>query len=232
MSGIATAVVGAAVVGGVVASSSASKAAKASTNAAKQQAATATETLALQKEMYDADVARNKPFYDLGVGSIPAMQSMVSGNYDPEQSPAARYELQQGSKSLNRQLAARGLLGSGNASQRYAELATGVAAKDYNDQYNRILDQIKVGTGASAQTGQSSANYNSSIGQWGSNTSNAQGQAGQAKASLYAGQAGLVNNTISTGINAYNALGGSSNTAYNGNTSGLNASEYNRIMSL
>jgi len=229
--GAAAIIGGAAVVSAGVGMYSANKSASATKSAANQQAATASDTLTAQKELYDADVARNKPFYDLGVGSIPTMQSMVSGNYNMNQSPAARYELQQGSKTLNRQLAARGLVGSGNASQRFAELSAGVAAKDYNDQYNRILDQIKIGTGASAQTGQSSSTYNSAVGQYGANVANAQGQAGQARASLYAGMGGLANNAVSTGVNAYNALGGNS-TSYNGNTSGLNSSEYNRIMSL
>lgn len=222
MSWGAVAVAGAAVVGSVVSSSVASKSAKqaagAQTYAADQQAQTAADTLALQKEMYDADVERNRPFYELGVEALPTMRSMVSGNYNMQESPAARYELQQGTRSLNRQLQARGLLGGGNAAMRLAELSSGIAAKDYNDQYNRLLDQIKVGTGASASMGQSSGNYNSAIGQYGQTVGNAQAQSGQARAALYAGQAGQLNNTINTGINTFGALNSLSNGYNNANS--------------
>lgn len=237
MSGIATAIVGGALISGVAGTMGASSAADAQTQAASQQAATASETLALQKQMYDADVARNKPFYDIGVEALPTMKNMVTGKYDMTASPAAQYELTQGTKTLNRQLAARGLLGSGNAAQRLGELSSGVAAKDYNDQYNRLLDQIKIGTGASAQTGQSSNTYNSAIGAAGSATEAAQANAGQARAALYSGMGGLAQSSIGTGINAFNAYNSYANspsqaTNYMGNTSGLNKSEYNRLMAL
>ena len=230
--------IGGSLLGGLMGSSGASKAADASQYAAQLQTMTAIsaqerqdalyrEQQQKQEQLYREQLAREKPFYDLGVESIPQMKSMVSGNYNMQESPAARYELQKGSTSLNRQLAARGLLGSGNAAQRLAELSSGVAAKDYNDQYNRILDQIKVGTGSAAAAGNASNTYNAgigsstsgiagSIGNAAQGISNAQGQAGQARAALYSGQGGMANNMLSTGINAYNAL------SYGGNSYGSN----------
>lgn len=231
MSWVAAAVVGSAVVGGVVASSSASKAADAQTSAANAQSDTAARTLALQKEIYEADVARNKPFYDMGVNALPALQNAVTGTYNIKASPAAQYELTQGTKTLNRQLAARGLLGSGNAAQRLGELSSSVAAKDYNDQYNRLLDQVKIGTGASATTGQSSSTYNSAVGQAGAATAAAQGSEGNARAALYSGLGGVAQSAISTGINGYNAYNSYQN-ASNYNGSGISQSDYNRIMAL
>jgi hypothetical protein len=230
--------IGGSLLSGLMGSSGASKAADASQYAAQLQTMTAIssqerkealyrEQQAKQEQLYREQLARGKPFYDLGVESIPQMKNMVSGNYDMNASPAARYELKQGSTALNRQLAARGLLGSGNAAHRLAELSSGVAAKDYNDQYNRILDQIKVGTGSAAAAGNASNTYNSavgsstsgiagSIGNAANSVSNAQGQAGQARAALYSGQGGMANNMLNTGINAYNAL------SYGGNSYGSN----------
>jgi hypothetical protein len=208
--------IGGSLLGGLMGGSSASKAAEASQYASQLETMVAINAQQQQERLYNEQLAREKPFYDLGVESIPQMKSMVTGNYNMQESPAARYELQKGSTTLNRQLAARGLLGSGNAAQRLAELSSGVAAKDYNDQYNRILDQIKVGTGAAAAAGNASNTYNSAIGNAAQSIGNAQNQAGQARAALYSGQGGLANNMLNTGINAYNAL------SYGGNSYGRN----------
>jgi len=203
----------------------ASRAADAQTHASDNQTATANsalasqekinaDTLAQQKDLYNQDIARNKPFYDTGVSANANLDKMVNGGYDMNQSPAAQYELTQGTKSLNRQLAARGLLGSGNASQRLAELSSGVAANDYNQQYSRLLDQVKIGTGASASAGASSSTLGSQIGQGAASLSgavgqnstavqNAQYQAGQGRAALYGGQSGATMGMANLGLNAY-----------------------------
>jgi hypothetical protein len=209
-------------------------ASNAQTDAAKANAATANQSLAVQqqintdnlnqqKDLYNQDVARNKPFYDTGVTANANLDKMVNGGYNVQQSPAAQYALKQGTKSLNRNLAARGLLGSGNAAQRLSELSSGVAANDYNQQYSRLLDQVKIGTGASASTGAASQTLGGQIGQNSANMTNAVGtnslanqqaqyQAGQGRASLYSGLGGLPMSAASLGINASRAglLGNSS----------------------
>ena len=133
-------------------------------NATQQQATTAANSMAMQKQMYDEDIARNKPFYDAGVKANANLDRLVDGGYNMNESPSATYQLAQGTKSLNRQLASRGLLGSGNAAQRLAELSSGIAANDYDKQYSRLLDQVKIGTGASAAAGASSNTMSNAIG--------------------------------------------------------------------
>lgn len=276
--------------GAVMSSDSAGDATKANT-------ANSANTLASQEKLYNADIARNQPFYDTGVQANARLNGMVTGQpqsyadpqykaqtnqesagnlwqriqadhslagadfwkdigngeqpinrilrdsslssqlqqstkyvgpngeivdkapqisvpggYDMKQSPAAQYELTQGTRSLNRQLAARGLLGSGNASQRLAELSSGVAANDYNQQYSRLLDQVKIGTGASASAGAASNVLGNQIGQNSAAIQQSNTQAGQARASLYGGMGGASASTVGAGINAYRSglFGGSS----------------------
>jgi hypothetical protein len=160
-------------------------------------------SLAQQKELYNDTIAREKPFYDAGVTANSQLGKMVNGGYNMQESPAAQYELQQGTKSLNRQLSARGLLGSGNASQRLAELSSGVAANDYNQQYSRLLDQVKIGTGASASAGAASNTLGNQIGQNSQQTQQNNTNSGNARASLYSGMGGLSSSAVNTGINAY-----------------------------
>jgi hypothetical protein len=169
------------------------------------------QTLAFQKQIHDEDIARNKPFYDTGVSANANIDKMTHGGYDMQESPAAQYELQQGTRSLNRQLAARGLLGSGNAAQRLSELSSGVAAKDYNDQYSRLLDQVKIGTGASASAGASSNTLSSAVGQNATNQTAANTASGNARAALYSGMGGASSSAAGTALNAYKLYQNSGN---------------------
>lgn len=151
--------------------------------------------------------------------------STVAGGYNMGESPAAQYQLTQGTKSLNRQLSARGLLGSGNASQRLAELSSGIAANDYNQQYSRLLDQVKIGTGASAAAGASSSTLSNAIGQNSAAVQQNNTQAGAARASLYSGIGGSGVSAVNTGINAYrsglfNSAGGTTYDAGGANFAG------------
>jgi len=209
----------------------ASKAANAQTHAADQATATADKALAQQQKIYDEAVARNKPFYDSGVSANAQLGKMVNGGYNMQESPAAQYQLTQGTRSLNRQLAARGLLGGGNASQKLAELSSGIAANDYNQQYGRLLDQVKIGTGASAASGSASQAFGNQVGQNSTAVQNNQNNAGQARASLYAGQSGASMGMANIGLNAYRSGlfsgGGGGGDPYNaggadfsGNTAG------------
>jgi len=180
----------------------------------------ANKALAQQKDIYDQEVARNKPFYDTGVNANANLDKMVNGGYDIKSSPAAQYELTQGTKSLNRQLAARGLLGSGNAAQRLSELSSGVAANDYSQQYSRLLDQVKIGTGASASAGAASSTLSNQVGQNAQAVQQNNTQGAAARAGLYSGINSNNINTVNTGINAMRSglFNGSSGSEFNNPT--------------
>jgi hypothetical protein len=217
MSGVATAVVGGSVVSGIIGANQAAGAAAGGAQAQVDiaEAQMRQDMLIYQDQMrrYEQQIKRNEPYYKMGIKAISPIEKMVYGGYNMKQSPAAQYSLKQGSKSLNRQLAARGLLGSGNAATRLSELSSGIAAGDYNDQYQRLLDQIKVGTGASAQAGNTTAGMGNAANMLSQATQNASGNminavgnAANARASLYSGYGAAANSAINTGLNTYNAM--------------------------
>ena len=179
--------------------------ADAQTESANTAANAQNNATAMQKQIYDEEVKRNKPFYDVGVNAIPDYLKMLNGGYDMKESPSAQYSLTQGTKTLNRQLASRGLLGSGNAAQRLSELSSGVAANDYSQQYSRMLDALKLGTGASASMGAASSTYGNSLESGAQNLGNIAMNSGAARASLYSGMGGASGSALGTGLNIYNS---------------------------
>jgi hypothetical protein len=124
-----------------------------------------------QMKRYDEQMGRQEPFYQQGITSLADYAKMLKGGYDMKESPAAQYELQAGNKALNRSMAARGILGGGTAANRTAELTGGVAARDWQNQYSRLVDSLKLGTGAAGamgntvgQMGQQSLGYGNQVG--------------------------------------------------------------------
>jgi hypothetical protein len=169
---------------------------------------------AVADKNYEQTRADFKPFYDVGVNAIPDFEAMLNGTYDMKQSPAAQYQLEMATKAMNRNLSARGLSGSGNAVQRLTELNRSVASNDWNNQYSRILDALKLGTGASSSMGnaaQSNTNANVSTA---SNLSNIATNQGNNQASLYSGITGGLANAAATGLNAYKTFNPAPATNY------------------
>ena len=205
MSWIAAAIVGGAVIGGGVSYLAASKGAGAVSDAANTAAGAQNNATQVANEQFNKQVELNQPFYDVGKGAIPDFQKMLSGGYDMKESPAAQYELRKGTQALNRALASRGLSGSGNAANRLTELNQGIAAKDWQNQYSRILDALKLGTGASASMGNAGNALTSATQSGANNLGNITMQNGNTQASLYAGIPGATANMAATGLNAYNA---------------------------
>jgi hypothetical protein len=207
------------------------------TNNAADKAANAQMYAAdIQKQMYDDSVGRQEPFYQQGISSLEDYAKMLKGGYDMKQSPAAMYELQQGTKAMNRQLAGRGMLGGGTAANRLTELSQGVAARDWQNSYSRLLDSLKLGTGASAAMGQSGGVYGNQAGQNAANLGNIYTNQGNNMASIYqnvgnsitnAGAnigAGFIRNSGGSSGGGYNAGGGSVNPLESYTMGGYNTS--------
>lgn len=171
--------------------------------AAKTAANAQLATSSQQKQIYDQMRADFEPYRQVGLGAIPALQNAVLGNWEPNQSPAAKYQLRQGNLALMRGLGARGLAGSGLAPYKLGELSSQVAASDYQNQYNRLLDLVKIGTGASAATGGAAQGLSSAYGQAGTNLANIYSQMGANKASLYSGMGAASANTFGSGMKLY-----------------------------
>ena len=157
-------------IGGALASGSASKKAAQITAAAIDRA---TQEGARQ---YNLTTESFAPYTEVGTNALDDYQKMLYGGYDMQESPAAQYQLTQGTKAMNRALASRGLSGSGNAVNRLTELNSSIAATDWSNQYNRLLDAINIGTSASAKTASAGSKYadqlSTAAGQIGSNAWN------------------------------------------------------------
>lgn len=216
MSWVAAAVVGGAVIGGVASNSAAKKTAGAQkdiNNASlNTQYQMHQDNLLYQAAMNEQNRQDFEPYRQVGLKALPDYQKMVAGEYDGEMSPAAQWTLQEATKAQNRQDAARGISGSGGASTRLGNLAAGIAANDYQMQYNRILDALKLGTGAAETMGNynqntanafanSTAQMSNNVGQAGANSINITGQQGAANQQFWQGLGSLPMDAISV----YNA---------------------------
>lgn len=195
-------------------SSAADKAAGATRDASLTAAQVQNRTLDEQKAIYEATQKQWEPYRAAGEKGLSAMDKLLYGGYDMKESPSAQYALTQGNRALTRQMAARGNLGGGTAAQRLSELSSGIAASDYNNRYNQLLNAIQTGSGAVAGTGnagtvfgnqlQSGANAQGNFAtNAGNNLANIAMNQGQQTASLYGGLGGAVGNTASTALKAY-----------------------------
>lgn len=168
--------------------------------------------LGMQQAQLNAQLRREKPFYQAGVSAIKQLQ-----DFKPEDSAAANYNVMKSTRSLNNQLAARGLLGSGNAANRLAELESGIRANDVQQQWGRLTDLAKIGTGAAASANSASQQMSNQAGQWASNTNSNNKTAENARQSLYSSignTGGQIGGMIAGGISG---SGGGMENAYSNN---------------
>jgi hypothetical protein len=152
-------------VGGVATAIGASSAAHAQEKAAQQ----ATQA---QMGMYNQTRSDLQPFQQAGQGALndltarlPQLTSPFNPTMDQlEQTPGYQFNLQQGLKSVNNALGARGLLNSGAVMKGASTYATGLADSTYLDQfnvdqanklnaYNKLMGTAQLGEQAAGQTG-------------------------------------------------------------------------------
>lgn len=215
----------------IMGSNATEKAAETSANATTAAAGKSYDAqmaaLSAQKDIYNQTSADFQPYADVGKRAIPAYEKMLNGGYDMKESPAAKYQLTQGTKALNRAMASRGLSGSGNAVNRLTDLNSSIATSDWSNQYSRILDALKLGTGASSSmgsagnvlsgaTGQNAGQTSATAMSAGNTLAGIYGNLGTNQASLYSGLGGQTSNAAALGLkaySAYSALGSAASTA-------------------
>lgn len=218
MTWVAVAVGGGAILGAVVSSSNAGSAANAQQNAAN----TASQT---QLQMYNQTRTDQTPWRNAGGQAIGALSSYyglpttnADGTTTPgnpnagaddtkliQSLPGYQFNLDQGNQSVQRDLAAKGLLGSGAAGKALTQYGQGYAMNASNQYLNGLQSIAGVGQTSVQATGQAGANAANQIG------SN-QIYAGNAQASGYANQSNAINSGLSGlgGAIAYGNAGGSS----------------------
>lgn len=148
---VAAAVAGAGLAGAAVSAAGAK-------SAANTQADAANNAAQMQWQQFQQLQQNLKPYMDLGTNTIPGLQSQLgklggmSFNFNPtmdqlEQTPGYQFALQQGSKNLNNQLAAKGLNLSGAQAKGLDQFNTGLASQTYQQQYQNALQQFMTNYG-------------------------------------------------------------------------------------
>jgi hypothetical protein len=193
------------VAGAVVVSSAIG--ADASRRASNTQADAANRAADLQYKQYQEDVARQKPFYDVGVNALPEL--VAASKYTPfgmqqfQQDPGYAFRLKEGQQALDRQAAARGGLISGGALKAAQRYGQEMGSQEYTNAFNRYQAERQARLGplqSLTGMGQTTAQQIGSAGQnMASNVGNAIGSAAAARASGYVGGA----NALTSGLGTY-----------------------------
>lgn len=174
---------GASILGGVLGGKGAKKAAKA-------EAQMGREALALQEKMFEEGRADLAPWREAGGQAIGQGLAMLQPGYDYTASPGYQFRFGEGQRAVESGAASKGMLMSGGTLKDLTRFGQGVAAADYNDQFNRVM--------AVAGGGQQAATSTAGLGQnYANSASGILGNIGQAKASGYAGQTQAIQGTLS-----------------------------------
>jgi hypothetical protein len=215
MSGVATAIVGGAVVGGYLTS-------QASKSAAQTQADAANNATAAQQQALNQQLELQKPFTTAGTTAVNQLSAMTQpggvatqeftfgpGAYQAD--PGYAFRLKEGMNAMNATAAARGGLISGNALKAGQIYGQELGSQEYSNAFNRaqnmfqmnrnnLLDPLKFLTNI-GQAGAS--NQAANVGQFGnSQAANITG-AGNAQAAGQVGSANAYANAIGQGIGGY-----------------------------
>ena len=235
MSGIATAIVGGAVIGGIASNKAASTQARATEAATAAQTASTEKGIEAQERMFERQVALQEPFRRVGVNALPEL--VAASKYEPftaakfQADPGYAFRMKEGLRALDRSAAARGGLLSGNQLRGVTEYGQELASQEFTNAFNRYqaeraarlqpLQSLAGMSQSSANTltgaaGQLGSNIGSTYSQLGQNLGANLIQGGVARASGYMGIA----NAASGGLSQY--------LAYNQNLA-RNALEQQRI---
>jgi hypothetical protein len=110
-------------------------------DAARATAEATNRATELQRRMYDENVARQKPFYDVGVNALPELvEASKYRNFDMNQfqaDPGYAFRLREGQQALDRQAAARGGLISGGALKAATRYGQEMGSQEYTNAFNR-----------------------------------------------------------------------------------------------
>jgi hypothetical protein len=171
-----------AIIGGGLALGSALIGSSASKKAANAQEKSAKYAADMQWKMYDQTRSDLAPWREAGGQAIGQGYAMLQPGYDHTTSPGYDFRFSEGQRAVESGAASKGMLMSGGTLKDLVRFGQGVAADDYNDQFNRTMAVAAGGQQAATSTGQMGMNAATGAG-------NAMMQAGNARASGYMGQA-------------------------------------------
>lgn len=146
------------------------------------------KALALQAKMYDQTSENMSPFMTAGQSANSRLSALLGlGGQDNaaiqaelENSPGYQFRLQQGTKSMNQSLGARGMMFSGDALKAAQTFGQGLADQTYNDRLTQLANASAAGQSAAANQGAAGQNYANQGGQFLSNQGNIYASGSQA----------------------------------------------------
>lgn len=204
MSGIATAVVGSAVIGGVMSSKAQKSAAKTASNAQIQASEMGVEE---QRRQFDAVQKLLKPYADAGLSGLTGQQDLLGINGTAAQQAAInninnssemQTYLQQGENAILQNASATGGLRGGNTQAALAQFRPQLLNQLINQRYQNLAGMTALGQNAAAGTGnagmQTASNISNLYQQTGAAQAGAALAQGQASANMWNG----VSSTIGT----------------------------------
>ena len=193
-------IAGAATIGGALISS------KAASKASKAQVQSAEQATAEQRRQFDLSRQDFAPWREAGGQAIGSLSAMLQPGYDHTTSPGYQFRFNEGQRAVESGGAARGMLMSGGTLKDLTRFGQGIAADDFNQQFNRTASVAAGGQQVNTTLAGLGANMATNIG-------NNMMAAGNARASGYAGQAAALNNglsNLSTLAFNYGGFGGKS----------------------
>lgn len=181
-------------------------------DAAGTQAAAADRASQLQQQQYQQTRQDQMPFLEAGYGALNKLIPLASnyqkfGQAQFQQDPGYAFRLSEGQKALDNQAAARGGLISGNALKAAQSYGQNMGSQEYTNAFNRYqterqaqLNPLQSLAGVGQTTAQNLGNAGQTMA---SNVGEAGGQAAQARASGYMGQANALSGALTSGSNLY-----------------------------
>lgn len=200
MSGIATAIAGAAIVGGVVQHEAAGKASRAQERSARAG-------IDEQRAARLSAEERLQPFTDIGLRAGEDLQSLLDNPMQQlEQiNPVVDFLRNQGFEQIQESAAAGGRLGAGGTlkdlTKFNTDLTSTIVPQLQNQRFNQLFNVL--GLGQNAASGQGTAAL-----QTGTNISNLLGNVGNAQAQGAIGQGNAISGTFQNLTGALGAFGG------------------------
>lgn len=169
-------------IGDIFGGGAAKKAAKAQVQAAQL----GVDELRRQFDLTRSDLA---PWRTAGATAIGEGAKMLQPGYDYTASPGYQFRFSEGQRAVDSGAASRGRLMSGGTIKDEMRFGQGLAAQDFNDQFNRQM--------AIASGGQQAATSGAQLGQQSAGgIADLYTQMGNAKASGYIGQANAIGSSI------------------------------------
>lgn len=152
-----------------------------------------------QKDAYERQIMQQKPYYDAGVNALNQLSTPgtipLSDQYNRD--------MEQGSRAINRSLAASGQFRSSNAYDKFGDFYNQLSGEEMGRQYNNALAPIKIAQDAMGAMGGAADTYGAGMTSAYNNYGNQNAQNallyGQRRADSYTNAA----NSIGQGINYF-----------------------------